>query len=92
MSHKMIHVPEPDEPTFAFGGEVEHECKPRNDIDSSRSAIRVKHRSIAECRECGQLWWANVFGRYNSYSGKTLYHVEWHKLRWYHYKLKRYTK
>lgn len=89
MSHKMVHVPEDDEPDTKNN---EHTCKPANDIDRNRSAIKVKHRSIAECKECGQYWWATVWGRYNSYSGHVLYHLEWYKLRWYHFRLRKYVR
>lgn len=89
MSHKMVHVPEDDEPDTEGG---EHTCKPANDIDRDRSAIKVKHLSIAECKECGQYWWAKVYAQYNSYSGRTLYHLEWYKLRWFHFKLRKYVR
>lgn len=89
MTYKMVHVPEDNEP--AIRGD-KHTCKPAESIDRNRSGIAVKHRSIAECNECGQYWWAKVYGRYNSYSGRTLYHLEWYKLRWYHFKLRKYVR
>ena len=89
MSHRMIH--EPDEDQYPEK-KAAHNCKPKNDIDRYPSNIRVKNRSIAECDDCGQMWYSYVYSKYNSYSGRTLYHLEWYKLRWYHYKLRRYVK
>lgn len=89
MTYKMVHVPEPDEPDTRGG---QHSCKPANELDYNRRGIRAKHGSIAQCQECGQYWWANVYGKYNSYGGRTMYHLEWYKLRWYQFKLRKYVK
>lgn len=89
MTYKMVHVPEDDEPALRGGA---HNCAPGGTISRHRSEIKVKHRSIAECQDCGQYWWASVYAKYNNISARTLYHLEWNKLRWYHFELRKYVK
>lgn len=89
MTYKMVHIPEDDEPDTKGG---EHPCAPGGTITRIRADIKVKHRSIAECQECGQYWWATVYEKYNSYSARILYHLEWKPLYWYHFKLRKYVK
>lgn len=48
MSHKMVHIPEDDEPDTERS---EHTCKPKNDIDRNLGGLGVKHHSIAECKQ-----------------------------------------
>lgn len=90
MTHKWVHIPEDDEPDTKK--EPPHTCKPVGKVDRNHSGIDVKHRSIAECQECGQYWWATVYKRYNSFGERDLYHLEWGKLRWYHFRLKKFVR
>lgn len=89
MSHRTVHIPEDDEPDTA---DDVHVCKPKDALDRDPKAIAVKHRTIVECKDCGQYWWSNVYSRYNSYSGRRLYHLEWQRLRWYHYRLQKFVR
>jgi hypothetical protein len=89
MTHKTVHIPEDDEYPQPY---LEHRCSPEGVISRHAQDIHAKHGTITRCENCDQHWWAHVSSRYNSYSGRILYHLEWNKVRWYHFRLKKYLK
>jgi hypothetical protein len=67
-----------------------HTCRPVDYRGSNKP--KYKDRTIIECIECGQFWWASVFttGK-GEYLDPKRYSIYWAKVRWYHFKLKKYT-
>lgn len=68
-----------DEMVMLYDPSKEHRC---NLPGLSRAAASgIRHRTIMECDQCAQRWWATVDG--GDYTNNA-----WKKLRWYHFRLR----
>jgi len=68
-----------DEMVLLYNPAAEHQCKlPKL---GQAAANGTTDRTIMECDQCAQRWWASVdYGDYTKNS--------WYKLRWYHFILR----
>lgn len=81
--YRTVHVPDDPVPP--------HHCRPPNYAGGTKP--EYKDRTIIECNDCGIFWWATVFsfGKGN-YLDPTNYHLHWAKVRWYHFRLRKYVR
>lgn len=69
-----------NEMVLLYNPAAEHRCNLPN-IRVLNQHRKVEPRTIMECDQCAQRWWASVdVGNYES--------NEWRKLRWYHWVLR----
>lgn len=80
--YRTIHVPEDPIPP--------HYCRPRNYVGANKP--KYKDRSIIECTDCGIFWWCSVFATGGSNLLPLEYHLQWAKVRWYHFRLRKFTR
>lgn len=81
--YRTVHIPEDPVPP--------HRCRPKNYAGNMQP--EHKDGTIIECNDCGIFWWASVFslGKGDYLNPKT-YYVNWAKVRWYHFDLRKYTR
>lgn len=81
--YRTVHIPEDPVPP--------HLCRPTNYVGGNKP--KYKDRSIIECNDCGIFWWATVYatGR-DTYLDPRQYHIHWAKVRWYHFRLRKYVR
>lgn len=68
-----------------------HNCAVINYVGENKP--KYKDRSIIECIECGQFWWATVFATgKGEWMDPKQYHLHWAKVRWYHFRLRKFCR
>jgi hypothetical protein len=82
-SYRVAHVPEDPTPP--------HYCRPKNYVGFNKPSH--KDRTILECNDCGIFWWATVFtlGK-GTYPEPYEHHIHWSQVRWYHFRLRKFTR
>ena len=81
--YRTVHVPEDPIPP--------HYCRPQNYVGGN--VPKHKDRTIIECNDCGIFWWAMVFttGK-GDYLNPKEYHLHWSRVRWYHFRLRKFIR
>lgn len=82
--YRTVHIPDDPIPP--------HQCRPKNYAGGTMPSY--KDRTIIECNDCGIFWWVSVFttGGKDKYLDPKEYHVHWSKVRWYHFRLRKYVR
>lgn len=80
--YRTVHVPEDPIPP--------HYCQPKNYVGGIKS--EYKDRSIIECNDCGIFWWCSVFTTGGRDFLPLEHHIHWAKVRWYHFRLRKFTR
>lgn len=69
-----------DEMVLLYNPSREHQCK-LPDIRFLDQKRNIEPRTIMECDECAQRWWADIdLGNYEA--------NKWRRLFWYHFRLR----
>lgn len=81
--YRTVHVPEDPIPP--------HNCRPKK--YSGPIKPEFKDGTIRECLDCGIFWYASVFRFgagtvHNPYD----YNINWSKVRWYNFRMRRYVR